>query len=217
MLAEEKLFINGSAGQLETRILKTDPQKIGIICHPHPQFGGSMENNVVYALRTGLKDAGYSALRFNFRGVGSSDGSYAEGIGEIDDLADVVNYCTDQNFSEIVLCGYSFGTWIIMNYISKTSASLSLILVSPPIGIYDFSLLDLPEKAECLIIAGNRDHICPVANLRAWYKTQKCQLSFIELSDTDHFFIGREKEISEHVTKFLSSLSRSQKIHPQSC
>ena len=206
MPTEKELFIKAEAGQLEAALLDVNPQKIGIICHPHPQFGGSMENNVVYALRDGMQRSGYSALRFNFRGVGRSDGFYAEGAGEGRDLLIVLQYCKEKGYSEIVLSGYSFGAWIIASSLHQISENYPLILVSPPTGIYDFSGLEIPPDYKCLIIAGTDDYICPLRSLKSWCSSLSCELSLVTVQGTDHFYFGKEKKISDAVETFLSGL-----------
>lgn len=205
MPTEKELFIKGEVGQLEARILQLDREKVGIVCHPHPQYGGSMENNVVYALCDGLQRAGYSYLRFNFRGVGRSDGFYGDGAGEARDLTSVIGFCKEQDFKKIVLLGYSFGAYVVLCSLDKISVTYPLILVSPPIGVYDFSGLKIPVDWEGLIIAGTEDYICPIGKLKRWCKKLECKLSLVEVKGTDHFYFGKESKISNAVKEFLET------------
>ncbi len=205
---EQQLFIKGAAGQLEARLQKTSTGKIGIICHPHPQYGGNMDNNVVHALKKGIVKAGYSSLRFNFRGVGKSDGTYGEGTGEADDLIAVIEFCKKENYSQIVISGYSFGAWVIVKALKKIHSNHLLILVSPPIGIFDFGALSIRSGLECLVITGTDDYICPLCDLKEWLERLPCKKTLVEIHGSDHFYIGKEAEISRAVSNFLNACKK---------
>ncbi len=203
MPLEKELFIKGERGQLEARILDKNPEKIGIICHPHPLYGGNMDNNVVYALKTALEESDYSTVRFNFGGVGRSEGHYGEGVGEVKDLLGVIKYCENEGFKNIVLAGYSFGAWVIVNSSSSTLSRHPLVLVSPPVGIYNFENLRVPKDVKCLIVAGTEDYICPLEKLGKWCAELPWKITLKKVHRCDHFFLGGEGEISKAMKNFL--------------
>jgi alpha/beta superfamily hydrolase len=140
-----EVIFPGPEGRLEGRY---HPQKakdapIAIILHPHPQFGGTMNNRVVYNLHYAFHAIGFTVLRFNFRGVGRSQGEYDQGIGELSDAASALDYLQSMNpnSKHCWVAGFSFGAWIGMQLLMRRPEITGFISVSPPANMYDFSFL----------------------------------------------------------------------------
>jgi alpha/beta superfamily hydrolase len=176
-----------------------------IICHPHPLYGGSMDNNVVIALKGVLGDRGWGTLRFNFRGVGRSGGSYAEGDGADRDLMAAASYLISNGAVKLHVSAYSFGAWIALRAVKRGLEPDSLILVSPPLDFLEFQGLKLPPKP-CLITLGDRDAFCAVGSLREWlhhdrHPTTDPQVELF--SGCDHFYRGQEMVLSTKVSAFI--------------
>jgi uncharacterized protein len=162
-----------------------------VLCHPHPQYGGDMENPVVRAAEV-ARQRGLLTLRFNFRGVGGSAGSYDQGRGELSDAMAAVaeaqgRLCPGQ---PIGILGYSFGAWVAARLATAGGASLAaLCLVAPPLTMLDFGAVDAAEL-RVLIAAGTRDPYCPMEMLRPWLaRLPGVETAIIE--GADHFFFGK--------------------------
>lgn len=180
-----------------------------VLCHPHPLYGGNMDNNVVMALRKSLSAAGWATLRFNFRGVGSSGGEYGDGTGEVDDLLTAAAYLQAQGPTRIHMVGYSFGAWIVLRAIQQGPVPTSLVLISPPVDFLDFSSLALPPVAT-LITLGNEDSFCSLSALKNWLQKatdtpQSVRLEILE--GCDHFHWGHESALDSIVRNFATSLT----------
>jgi alpha/beta superfamily hydrolase len=177
-----------------------------IICHPHPLYGGSMDNNVVSVLQRTLRNWGWGTLRFNFRGVGGSTGQHQGAQGDVEDLLAISQYLRQQGIKDIHLAGYSYGVWIGLRAMKQGLRPNSAILVSPPLDFLDFKDLE-PPSCPCLITVGDRDDFCAVDSLMKWASAQpdleRKTLTEI-LPRCDHFYWGHEKLLSEKVTKAIS-------------
>ena len=165
-----EVIFAGPEGRLEGRY---HPQKdrdapIAIVLHPHPQFGGTMNNKVVYNLHYAFYNLGFTVLRFNFRGVGRSQGEYDQGIGELSDAATALDYLQsmNQNSKHCWVAGFSFGAWIGMQLLMRRPEITGFISVSPPANMYDFSFL-APCPSSGLIINGSAEE-APALMIRGW-------------------------------------------------
>ena len=159
-----EVIFPGPEGRLEGRY---HPQKdrdapIAIVLHPHPQFGGTMNNKVVYNLHYTFYNMGFTVLRFNFRGVGRSQGEYDQGVGELSDAASALDYLQsmNNNSKHFWVAGVSFGAWIGMQLLMRRPEITGFISVSPPANMYDFSFL-APCPSSGMIINGAADRIAP--------------------------------------------------------
>ncbi|MEM0976729.1 MAG: alpha/beta hydrolase [Pseudomonadota bacterium] len=159
-----EVIFPGPEGRLEGRY---HPQKekdapIAVILHPHPQFGGTMNNKVVYNLHYAFHNMGFTVLRFNFRGVGKSQGEYDQGVGELSDAASALDYLQsmNQNAKHCWVAGFSFGAWIGMQLLMRRPEISGFISVAPPANTYDFSFL-APCPSSGLIINGSDDRVVP--------------------------------------------------------
>lgn len=185
---------------------KESPE-IAILCHPHPLYGGSMHNNVVESMQQALHRRGWDTVRFNFRGVGESGGHYGDGVGEVKDVSAVASYFSAQGKSKFHFAGYSFGAWVLLRVLAAGLVPASLLLVSPPVDFMDFSGLKLAD-VPCLITLGDKDPFCPVSSLRHWLSSQPAAVRKPDieiLSGCDHFYWGREHQLSARINHFLQN------------
>ncbi len=184
-------LINGPAGQLE--ILLEEPESIAataaiaIICHPHPLYGGTMQNKVVYSLAKACIELAMPTIRFNFRGVGQSEGQFEHGLGEQQDCIAVANWARQQYPNRPVwLAGFSFGSFVAYQAFNAIEAQ-RLLLVAPPVGLFEFQAVDNINIPWC-VIQGKEDEITPPESVEAWVKSQPSPPNFYYLDDVSHFF-----------------------------
>lgn len=211
----ERMIIQ--AGDLALEGLLERPDEGGVwggavVCHPHPFYGGNMHNNVVLRVVPALAQAGLAALRFNFRGVGRSQGSYAEGIGEQDDLRAALSFLAtaDGMAGKLLFAvGYSFGAAVVARALIRDAALASaLVCIALPVGFGDLGTFAELERCVLpkLFLAGSEDDICSVPKLRALVGTLPDPKSLVVLDATDHFFHAREAELASHIARFLTAL-----------
>ena len=189
--APERLSIPGPAGALEA--IAEDPLVPGgsfaVLCHPHPLFGGTMDNKVVTTLKLALQEMGIPTLRFNFRGVGRSDGVFDQGDGETQDAAAVASYGASRwPGRHLVLAGFSFGAFVALRLALMRDTS-RLITVAPPVGRFDFSDLAAPS-CPWLVIQGDADDVVDPNSVFAWVKRLEPQPRLVVAPGVGHFFHG---------------------------
>lgn len=205
---ETEVRIESSSGvALQARVTDGTRDEAAVLCHPHPQYGGTMDNNVVTAARDVLARKGCGTIRFNMRGVGQSTGSFGGGQGEAEDVEAVFRYASKSgNASKGVhLAAYSFGAWVSLMAVDKGIKPLSLALISPPVDFVDFGDLALPS-CPCLVVAGDRDEFCSVSSLTRWLDPQtkdRQDVTVRILPRTDHFYFGREDVLMEALQDFF--------------
>ena len=205
-----ELIINGPAGRIEARYhheAATD-SPIALILHPHPQFGGTMNNQVVYSLYYTFAKRGFSVLRFNFRGVGRSQGFWDGGPGELADAASALDWLqiVKPDSKTCWIAGVSFGTWIAMQLLMRRPEIDGFICVAPPSNLYDFSFL-APCPSSGLMINGDKDRVVPtqsVADLSAKLKTQRgIKIDHEVVPGANHFFENKTDELEGVVGSYL--------------
>ena len=190
-----EIIFNGPSGRLEARYYHSKEPKapVALVLHPHPLHGGTMNNKVVYSLFRALVNNGFSVLRFNFRGVGKTQGAFDDGVGELEDATCAMDWIQDQNPDAGIywIAGFSFGAWIAMQLMMRRPEIMSFIAVSPPANKYDFSFLS-PCTASGLIVQGAKDTIVPEkhpANLADKLSMQKnIDVEYKVIDKADHFF-----------------------------
>lgn len=201
-MKEEKITFPSGPLQLEGRYAgSAEPGRGAVVAHPHPLMGGSLENNVVETLVETFFQQGYATLRFNFRGVGRSGGRYDEGVGEQDDFLAAAEVLRQKGAREIVLAGYSFGAWVDVQLLRRLPSLRGGVLVSPPIDLMDFDFSGLEGKIH-LILAGDRDPYCNITRLLE--SVRRIEAPVRILPGADHFYSGREKELSAALMEALS-------------
>jgi alpha/beta superfamily hydrolase len=203
----EPLVIPGPAGRLEAMTScpsESDVQAVAVICHPHPLYGGSMQNKVVHYMAKSLNELGLRALRFNFRGVGASEGSYGEAFGEVEDLRAVLNWVAKRlPGSEIWLAGFSFGAYVALREASRGHVA-RLITVAPPINFFDFSALQ-PPTCPWLLIQGDRDETVPAQEVMRWAHSLRVPPDMVRMRGADHFFHGQLNALRDVMVEHLGS------------
>ena len=176
-----------------------------VVCHPHPMYGGSMYNNVVDAILDALWRTGYATLRFNFRGVGSSEGEHDRGPGEVDDAVAAATFILSQpgvRKDSLVMAGYSFGAMVAVSAGYERDEVARIVAVAPPIAMAD---VRIPEHATkpILLVSGDVDSYSPAGEVRG-LKEKIGDAARVEIiAGADHFFGGREAELSRVISDAL--------------
>ena len=210
-MKEEKVYFHSAGVKLEG--LLSNPEafsaKGGVVfCHPHPQHGGEMHNPVITSGVQGAYEAGFSTLRFNFRGVGESEGTYSGGIGERGDVLAAVDYLSavfGDRDRPLVLMGYSFGAWAGMPVAVRDARIEGMVLVAPPLEMYDFDFLKGCKKKK-QIVAGSEDPFCPPPLIEKWYQSLDDPKSLTILQGADHFFFGHHQSLVAPLAEFFKGL-----------
>ncbi len=210
-MKEEKVFIPSHKIQLEGLLSNQEASSFKggvILCHPHPQYGGDMDHPVITTAAEAAFQEGFSTLRFNFRGVGESEGSYGEGIGEREDVRAVADYLysrLENNDCPLILLGYSFGAWAGFPIAIEDKRFEGMVAVAPPLEIYDFGFLKGCQKKK-LFVAGNRDFFCPPSVLEEWYQQLEEPKSLVMIPGADHFFLFHTRFLIDPLRQFLQTI-----------
>jgi uncharacterized protein len=203
-MKEKKIFFKSQRLQIEA-LAETKPgEKAIIMCHPHPLYGGDMFNPVVQTVVEAYSMKGYSTLRFNFRGVGSSGGKYDNGIDEQEDVLSAIEYFTGLGKTDIDLGGYSFGAWVCASGLKNWLQVKSLIMVSPPVAAMSFDFLAYDPRIK-LIIGADGDDIGPVDMITEMLKIWNPEAIFKIIKNSDHFYSEKKADIGRIVEDFLSN------------
>ena len=205
-----EMVINGPEGRLEGRYhhSKQENAPIALMLHPHPQHGGTMSNPVVRRLDEAFKSRGFSTLRFNFRGVGKSQGIFDRGEGELSDAAAALDWLQgyNPNANACWVAGFSFGAWIGMQLLMRRPEIDSFIIVAPPADLFDFGFL-APCPASGLIIQGDRDQLVSadaVQRLATKLSHQRdIRVVHQVIQGADHFFHNHLDALAAAVERYL--------------
>ena len=200
MINEERVFFESEGLTIEGLYAPGEGSKGVVVTHPHSQMGGNMTNNVVDALVVAFHDHGYATLRFNFRGVGRSEGRFDDGVGEQDDVTGAIAFLKEMGLSDITLAGYSFGAWVMSRALAGYDGLSDVIMVSPPIDFVQFDFSHLTGRCG-LIICGDRDQFCPLRSLEDIVKQLGCRLEIVR--GADHFYFGSEQAIQNYLNDYL--------------
>lgn len=198
---ETAFFIPGPSGRLEARLLQIqDSTTLGIICHPHPLYEGTMHNKVVTTVARAWRDLGVSSLRFNFRGVGQSEGAYGETSGEIEDLGAVLDWLKQAlNPSSLWLAGFSFGAYIAFA-VTKTNSVAHLLSIAPPVTRFPFEHTEaILENTAWGLIQGDQDEVVDPQAVLAWHHALSRAPRLILLRGASHFFHGQLLVLAEAI------------------
>lgn len=196
---------------LEGRLSVTDPEAAAVvICHPHPSYGGSMDNNVVYAVRDAVTSVGLTSLLFNFRGVGRSGGNSTGELTDSRDVGAAVDFVAAKpglKPKAIYLVGYSYGAWVGLFYAVSDARIGAWVGISPPTGMFDFSYLtDSPVPK--LIITGDMDDFVAEDSLKQMYDRLSEPKRFISVHAADHFYWGHESVVKKEVEYFFTDMAQ---------
>ena len=188
---DQTLFVEGPAGRIEALLDPPDAEPrplLVIICHPLPTEGGSMHNKVVTMTARALRESGATTLRFNFRGVGKSDGTFDDGVGELDDLRAVAAWAKSEHSAKVLwLAGFSFGAWVSLRAADELKAQM-LISIAPPVArSWSFDDLTLPS-CPWLVIQGDDDEIVDAKAVQAWIESLPTTPQLVQMPGAGHFF-----------------------------
>src|ERR1041384_3538799 len=205
-----EVVFTGPAGRIEGgyQPAKQKGAPIAIVLHPHPQFGGTMNNQIVYNLFYNFVNRGFSVLRFNFRGVGRSQGSFNHGQGELSDAAAALDWAQAAN-PEARACwiaGFSFGAWIGMQLLMRRPEVEGFLSIAAPASLYDFTFL-APCPSSGLFVHGEKDAVVPVAAVHQLVEKLKTQKGIVIeqqlVKAANHFFDGKVEELMAVVSDYL--------------
>jgi alpha/beta superfamily hydrolase len=207
-----EVIINGPEGRIEGRYQhsKEPNAPIALLLHPHPQHGGTMNNKIVYAMFRAFTKRGFSTLRFNFRGVGRSQGSFDRGEGELSDAASALDWLQtyNPNAAGCWIGGFSFGAWIGMQLLMRRPEIDSFISIAPPASMFDFSFL-APCPSSGLILHGDKDEMVPVESVQKLVNKLSHQrdikIDFRTVKGAGHFFNDQMVELEASVSEYLDT------------
>ena len=205
-----EIFIPGPVGRIHAKYIKSTKKNppIALVLQPHPQYGGTMNNRIVYEIFNTYVNNGFSVIRINFRGVGKSDGIFDNGQGELSDAAAALDWIekNNENYSQCWVSGFSFGSLISMQLIMRRPEVNKFVVIAPQPNIYDFSFL-APCPSSGLVIYGKNDELVPedsILNLKKRLSSQKnIDVKFDAISNANHFYKKKEKELSECIDRYL--------------
>jgi alpha/beta superfamily hydrolase len=200
-------IIDGPAGPLEARIEEPAPGEapatVGVVCHPHPLYGGTMQNKVVHTLARAMQELGAPTVRFNFRGVGGSAGAYDGGAGELEDALAVCDWARRRwRCDALWLAGFSFGSAVALQAAGSVRPR-ALVTVAPPVGRIIVAPVARPS-CPWLVVQGDRDELVDVAQVREWVAGYAPLPQLVVLPGAEHFFHGRLGELRAAAIEFLS-------------
>ena len=203
------LFLDGPAGRLEALLNagSDNATRAALVCHPHPLYGGTLHNKVVFHSMKALNSFGFPVLRFNFRGTGLSKGEHNQGMGEVDDVRAALEWLDDEFHLPMVFAGFSFGAAVGLRRAcvnSRVKAAIGLGLPVAPLEgrSYDFGFLHSCEKPK-LFVSGARDQFAPRAELRQLIASLSEPKKLIIVEGADHFFEGRLRELRETIEAWI--------------
>ena len=206
-MAEERVFIPSKGLRLEGLMDGTPGEEAVVVTHPHPIYGGEMHNNVVESVIRAYQRQGHSTLRFNFRGVGQSEGGFDQGVGEQDDVRAALEYLGEMGKVSIDLAGYSFGAWVNAMGLGSYSQATRMIMISPPVNFMDFSSLDYSPTIR-LVITGSEDDIAPPGMIKEMLPQWNRDADFKIIQGADHFYWGKTREIERAIESLLDQDGR---------
>ena len=207
---EQALFISGPCGQLQAVIHQGDEaghfaarDLLVVICHPHPVHGGTMDNKVVTTLMRTYRDLGIHVVRFNFRGVGKSEGDFDNAVGELDDLLAVIAW-TKQTLPQmrLMVAGFSFGSAIAAQASYQVDALQHLILVAPPVERYAYDRDGLFPCA-LAVVQGDKDERVIAEGVYQWASALHSSAEILRYPDAGHFFHGYLTQLKNDLTELL--------------
>jgi alpha/beta superfamily hydrolase len=204
--AGERFLMPGAVGPLEAvldfakveaRARWANPS-IAVVCHPHPLHGGTLTNKVAHTVAKAFAELGVTSLRFNFRGVGQSQGEFDRGRGEVDDLLAAVDWLRARYpKAPLWLAGFSFGAYVALSGQAQAEAG-RLLLVAPPVAMFDFPAeggVNIPW----MVVQGGSDEIVDPTEVSAWVRQQANAPEYVWMDDAGHFFHGRLIELKQRI------------------
>jgi uncharacterized protein len=202
-MAEKVTFLSEEY-EIDGLFIRKMGDKGAVITHPHPLYGGDMDSMVVETIAHAYNLKGYSTLKFNFRGVGNSQGRYDNGIGEQKDVLSALACIADMGINTIDLVGYSFGAWVNAHAIQEGTTLTRMVMVSPPVGFMAFKPT---VTLDCLslVITGSEDDIAPAETIQRELPNWNPDAYFDLIDGADHFYGGYLKELESAVLRYLAT------------
>ena len=209
-LEHKEIFIPGPSGRIQAKYYKNKQQgtPVALVLHPHPQYGGTMNNRIIYETYNCFYKNNFSVIRINFRGVDMSDGIFDNGQGELSDAAAALDWIEKENpgYSQCWVSGFSFGALICMQLIMRRPEVSKFITISPQPNLYDFTFLS-PCPISGIVIYGKNDELVKVdsiLNMKKRLSMQKnINVKFDCIHNANHFFKNKEKELSSSIDKYI--------------
>jgi uncharacterized protein len=206
------LFLPGPAGRLEALLNAGSPgaTHAALVCHPHPLYGGTLHNKVVFHTMKALNGLGFPVLRFNFRGAGLSEGEHGGGIGEVDDVRAALNWLEHEFALPVIFAGFSFGAAVGLRAACPDPRVTALIALGLPVTplddrLYDFEFLRACSKPK-LFVSGARDRFGPPGKLEALVANFADPKKMVRIEAGDHFFEGRLKELRDVIEQWVREI-----------
>ena len=209
-LKNKEIFIPGSSGRIQAKYFKSKQRgaPVALVLQPHPQYGGTMNNKIVYETYNCFYKNNFSVIRINFRGVDKSDGVFDNGQGELSDAAAALDWIEKENpgYSQCWVSGFSFGALICMQLIMRRPEVNKFITISPQPNLYDFSFLS-PCPISGIVVYGKNDelvHLDHILNLKKRLSMQKnIDVKFESINNANHFYKNKEKELSTVIDRYI--------------
>jgi hypothetical protein len=202
----KNIFLQGPAGNLEAVLWTppaTAPRMAALVCHPHPLFGGTMHNKVVFQAAKALDSLGIAVLRFNFRGAGLSEGVHDKGRGELEDVRAALQYLAAEfPGTPLLVAGFSFGCWVGLRAGCEDARVEKLIGIGAPVNNSDFSYLRECAKPK-LFVHGSNDEHGAVEKVREMVASLPGDNELVVVNGVDHFFAGKIEELGKAITAWL--------------
>jgi len=199
---EKQLSFTSEGYEIEGLIdIRSKTQGV-VITHPHPLYGGDMYNIVVESIARAYRKKDYTTLRFNFRGVGKSHGSYDKGVGEQADVAAALYHLRQKGIEKLDLAGYSFGAWVNALVSCQDTSMHHMTMVSPPVGVIDFQPV---TRIDCLLLAvtGSRDEFAPADKIEELLPIWNDKSYFEIITGADHFYGGYLEQLESILSAYI--------------
>jgi uncharacterized protein len=207
------LFLPGPAGRLEALLNAGSPTAThaGVVCHPHPLYGGTLHNKVVFHTMKALNGFGFPVLRFNFRGAGLSEGEHTNGEGEVEDVRAALDWLEHEFTLPVIFAGFSFGAAVGLRAAYADDRVRALIALGLPAvevegRVYDFEFLRACTKPK-LFVSGSRDQFGPTGKLEDLVETFADPKKLVRIEAGDHFFAGRLRELRVAIEEWTRGIS----------
>jgi len=204
------VVVPGPAGKLEAIYKpgdseRTTPRFGAVVCHAHPLHGGTMHFKLIFRIARAFDELGFPTLRFNFRGVGGSEGTYDEGRGEREDVGSAIDWLAERHPGlPLVVAGFSFGSWTGMPVGCAHAAVTHLVGLGVPVRAFTLNELFACAKPK-LIVQGTNDEFGPMAQVNSWYADLPEPKRLVRIENADHFFEGKREEMAAAITDYFTS------------
>jgi alpha/beta superfamily hydrolase len=191
--------------QLEGRFARGDSNHAAIICHPHPLHGGTMQNKVVDAAVRGFASAGFSTLRFNFRGVGRSEGEYGNAVEEVHDIEGALRYMRRVSDADsVVVAGFSFGSSVVSRYLKSGGKADGAFLIAPPVDSMGVEVFPVPQRWGVHMVLGSEDEFCSPESFEAYQQRFETEVQGQIYDNVGHFFHGHLPKVVHAIHGMVS-------------